>query len=347
MKYIALTSSVKNQYSMVSNVFIDTFMRDANGEFIKVYLYLLRCEDGNMPVTVSDIADKLNMTENDILRALKYWNSLKVLKVEYDGSTPVSICLCDLNQPVLAPVEEIAVSKEPAENKSTAVKRSYSPAEIRRLCEQEDIKELLYIIQKYMGAPLTPTETSTIIYIYSDLAFSAELIEYLIEYCLSGNHRSFNYICKVAMNWYDNGITTVAEAKETSGIRSSRNAAVFRSFGIIDRNVTPIESEFITRWFDEYNFSTELVSEACKKTILAVSKPNFAYAESILKKWHNAGITTLEDVKKLESGFRTKITVPVTSKAAPVQQSVNKFNNFPQRSYNFDDSKDDLIIINQ
>ena len=76
---------------MVSNVFIDTFMRDANGEFIKVYLYLLRCEDGNMPVTVSDIADKLNMTENDILRALKYWNSLKVLKVEYDGSTPVSI----------------------------------------------------------------------------------------------------------------------------------------------------------------------------------------------------------------------------------------------------------------
>ena len=99
--------------------------------------------------------------------------------------------------------------------------------------------------------------------------------------------------------------------------------------------------------FDEYNFSTELVSEACKKTILAVSKPNFAYAESILKKWHNAGITTLEDVKKLESGFRTKITVPVTSKAAPVQQSVNKFNNFPQRSYNFDDSKDDLIIINQ
>ena len=290
MKYIALTSSVKNQYSMVSNVFIDTFMRDANGEFIKVYLYLLRCEDGNMPVTVSDIADKLNMTENDILRALKYWNSLKVLKVEYDGSTPVSICLCDLNQPVLAPVEEIAVSKEPAENKSTAVKRSYSPAEIRRLCEQEDIKELLYIIQKYMGAPLTPTETSTVIYIYSDLAFSAELIEYLIEYCLSGNHRSFNYICKVAMNWYDNGIT---------------------------------------------------------KTILAVSKPNFAYAESILKKWHNAGITTLEDVKKLESGFRTKITVPVTSKAAPVQQSVNKFNNFPQRSYNFDDSKDDLIIINQ
>ena len=78
MKYIALTSSVKNQYSMVSNVFIDTFMRDANGEFIKVYLYLLRCEDGNMPVTVSDIADKLNMTENDILRALKYWNRLNM-----------------------------------------------------------------------------------------------------------------------------------------------------------------------------------------------------------------------------------------------------------------------------
>ena len=145
-------------------------------------------------------------------------------------------------------------------------------------------------------------------------------------------------------------MTTVfllAEAKEASGIRSNRAATVFRSFGITDRSVTPIENEFITRWFDEYNFSTELVSEACKKTILAVSKPNFAYAESILKKWHNAGITTLEDVKKLEAGFRAKITVPVTSKAAPVQQPVNKFNNFPQRSYNFDDMENNLIISNR
>ena len=74
MKRLTLNSVKKNNETSVSNIFLDTYMRDANGEFVKVYLYLLRCTDSaDSDITMSDIADKLNLTEKDVIRALKYF----------------------------------------------------------------------------------------------------------------------------------------------------------------------------------------------------------------------------------------------------------------------------------
>ena len=55
---------------MVANEFIDRYMAVANGEYVKVYLYLLR-HDGR-EITVGEIADALNHTESDVKRAIAY-----------------------------------------------------------------------------------------------------------------------------------------------------------------------------------------------------------------------------------------------------------------------------------
>ena len=53
--------------TMVENTFIDQFMPAASGDFVKIYLYLLRCvQDGQTDVTVSQVADALNYTEADV-----------------------------------------------------------------------------------------------------------------------------------------------------------------------------------------------------------------------------------------------------------------------------------------
>jgi len=57
--------------TIVDNEFIDRYMAAANGEYVKVYLYLLR--HGQEPLNVSNIADALNHTEADVKRALAYW----------------------------------------------------------------------------------------------------------------------------------------------------------------------------------------------------------------------------------------------------------------------------------
>lgn len=389
-KQISLNSIKKNNETAVSNVFLDYYMGDANGEFVKVYLYLLRCigrTDSN--VTISGIADTLNLTEKDIIRALNYWNKKAVLDVVFDADRePSSITFLPLealealealdsldadkplkdaetselksvNEELSATDETIteeAVCKNPvavnrgsdksADNNNNSGSRPvYSAAQLKALKEQEDIKQLLYIVEKYLEKTLNATDMSTIIYIYSDLGFDEELVEYLVEYCVSNNHRSLYYIEKVALNWHAEGITTVSAARENAAIRNTRTHTVCTTFGIGDRNITPAEMEFITKWYSEYGFDTDMVEEACRRTIMSVSKPSFSYADGILKKWRSANIYTMADLKKLDAGFKAKISVPVTAKL-PAKTTGNKFNNYSQRSYNFDELEKRLVSKN-
>ena len=84
MKTLTLKNKFQTNATLLPNDFIDNYMVNANGEFIKVYLFLLRhAEDDNPALTLSMIADCLNNTEKDILRALRYWESEGLLRSEY------------------------------------------------------------------------------------------------------------------------------------------------------------------------------------------------------------------------------------------------------------------------
>ena len=71
-------------FTVISNRFIDVYMKDANDAQIKVYLYLVRMLGANLATSVSEIADKFNHTEKDVVRALKYWEKAQLLSLEYD-----------------------------------------------------------------------------------------------------------------------------------------------------------------------------------------------------------------------------------------------------------------------
>lgn len=344
MGRLTLNSSKKNNETAVSNIFLDVYMKNANGEFVKVYLYLLRCMgDSSRSITTSDIADNLNMTEKDVVRAFKYWNKEAVISVEFDseGNDPVSITFLPLEENNTAATAEETVAPEVKTSERPA-SVSYTAAQIKRMREQEDNKQLFYIIEQYVAKPLSPADASKIIFMKDSLNMSSELIEYLVEYCVSNKQTSFRYMEKIALSWFDNGITTVEDAKNEAQIFVKRNAPVLKSFGIKGRNLTPAETEFIDRWYDEYGFDSEIIVEACNRTVISMGKPNFTYADGILRKWRSAGVHTPEDLRALDSGFRKQFTVPVGTAPAKTN-TTNKFNNFSQRSYDFDEVEKRLI----
>lgn len=360
MKRLSLSSSQVNTITTVSNSFIDNFMMDANGEFVKVYIYLLR-HLSSSDISMGDIADRLNLTEKDVVRALKYWDQKSVLSVTFKGNEPESITILELDSVSQTSKETVATLSEinteetvntdintdtEASDVSHPDKNAYSPAQIKRLKEQEDIRELLFIVEQYIGKTLSGTDVNTVIYIHNGLGFSPDLVEYLVEYCVTNNHTSLRYIEKVALAWHSQGITNINDAKEAAAIRSKRTIAVTRAFGISDRNLTPIELDFINRWYDDYGFDPVIVEEACKRTILTMSKPNFSYTDGILRKWKTNNLHTLEDLKNFDAGYRAKITVPAGNKTN-VAKSTNNFNNFSQRTYNFDEIEKTLISNNK
>ena len=72
--------------TVVSNLFIDEYMKDANDAQFKVYIYLLRVMNANATTSISDMADLFNHTEKDIIRALTYWEKHHLLSLEYDSN---------------------------------------------------------------------------------------------------------------------------------------------------------------------------------------------------------------------------------------------------------------------
>ena len=64
MKQIKLKRCRQDNAILLDHEFIDQYMPEANGEYVKVYLLLLRLlNDANTPLTVSGIADILDDTE--------------------------------------------------------------------------------------------------------------------------------------------------------------------------------------------------------------------------------------------------------------------------------------------
>ena len=62
MSNITLHTDSPATTTCVPNVFIDRYMVHASGEFVKIYLYLLRCINGNKSeLSISKMADNLNI----------------------------------------------------------------------------------------------------------------------------------------------------------------------------------------------------------------------------------------------------------------------------------------------
>lgn len=312
----------------VSNIFIDYYMPEANGSFVKVYLYLLRCMQRTPEVlSISYLADQLGETEKDILRALKYWEKIKLLtlKTGPDGSVS-SISLLTPVKPVTAEVQNApALLERPV----------YTTEQIAALSNDEEVKWIITIIENYLSRPLRPKDLQLILYLYDTLRFSAELIFYLYEHCISKGKKNASYIEAVAVSWAEQGISTVEEAENASIQYNSSYSAVTKAFGL-NRMPGAAERRYIDSWIQGLGFSIELVTEACNRTLLNTQKPDFKYTDRILNNWYKKGVKSSEDIKKLDSEFNASRAGKLASPEAQPKLP-NRFHSFPQRDYSQED----------
>lgn len=362
MNKISINADGIYGFTLIPNAFIDKFMPSANGAYVKVYLYLLRCFTGSFPeVTISSIADYLDNTEKDIIRALNYWEKLHLLSLSRNTSKEITeIRLIDLTaketkntQPYQtitstsnpnelthsdSELDEIAVSIHTGTK--PAQRQSYSAEKIAKMSNNDEIKWAMHIVEIYLDRPLKPMDIQLILYLYEELRFSAELIMYLYEYCVSKGKKNTSYIEAVALTWAEEGIDTEEKAKEATAAYNDHFNAVNKAFGM-NRSPGQIERQYIKKWVEVFNFSDEILTEACNRTILRTSKPDFKYTDKILETWFKKGVKGKADIIRLDEEFNknnhTYSNQKVTPKAKP---SSNKFNQFPQRTYTAKDYAD-------
>lgn len=402
MTAINISSDIATSFTTVSDIFIDQYMPKANGEFVKVYLYLLRATGSGAGIaTISEIADHFSNTEADIIRALNYWASEGILQLQSGADGQImGINLCSLsvsgmqaaqsniqsavadnaaqnnlqNSVVNNAAQNIlknGVVNNAAQNISTAniqmqdsvveklksqatdkpapSQKEYTLDEIKEFRKNPDISELFFIIETYLKHTLSSTDTNMVLYWLDELHFSTDLVEYLVEYCITKGHSSLRYMNKVALGWADAGIKTVDQAKDDAAAHSQIYYSVMKALGITGRNLVDSEVSLINKWVGEYGFDIELVKAACSKTISAIQKPSFEYTDSILANWRKKDVHTLKDVEVLDANFAKANKASATGSSQGTNaangsskpksnnsSSKNKFNNFNQRNNDYD-----------
>ena len=348
-----------NAYNVtpVPTAFLDTYMPHANGEFVKVYLRLLRLAASGQSSALSDVADTLSCTEKDVVRALRYWEKAGLLKLQSDAGgeiTGIAFVPIDSSPERAGRTETGNVDTNGTETgsetnatddktsdlrrkapESTVPKRKQlTAARITQLEDTEDFMYLLFVSGQYLGRNLTRTDIDTLGYFYDELHMGVDLIEYLIEYCVSNNHTSIRYIETVGLAWHAEGITTVEAAKEAGRKYNKDYYAILKALGIYNHSPISAEIQLMDKWMKTYSFTMDVIREACTRTVMQTAKPTLAYADGILTRWYNEHIRTLEDVKSEDEERRRKKSQDQKRPSSGRERKPSgSFYNFEQRSY--------------
>ena len=183
-------------------------------------------------------------------------------------------------------------------------------------------------------------------FFYDDLHFSADLLEYLVEYCVSKGRTSIHYLKKVGLAWQESGIRDVASAKQETTTFNKHYYTILKAFGIRNRAPVEKEAEMMDRWLNTYGFTIDLIIEACQRTVSKIGQPSFQYAEGILSKWKEQGVRSMADVEQRDAEHqkrkKTASDQNAARKTAPAASS-NRFNNFHQREYDYQKLEEQLL----
>ena len=304
----------------VPNAFIDRFMAQAPGEYVKIYLYLLRClYDREGSFSFARAAQLFDSSEGDIRRALLFWEDEGLLTLEgsEDAITGISLCTAAAG----ARDSDTPAQAAPAEN-ADALPR-YPAAKIRAFRADEEISQMIFVAAQYLGHRPQQQELCCFYYWNKVLGFSPDLIIELVDLCVSDGAADISDLHRCALDWHDAGVQNAADARACMKRRRAqkqRDAAldalsqkVCAALGITGRALSDGERTHVCRWAGEWNFSEDLILEACRRTIANTHQASFDYAETILHNWHRAGITDMDGVHTQDEAYHAQRRAPSRS----------------------------------
>lgn len=315
-------------FTPVNNIFIEKYMPQARGEFVKIYLLMLKHNiSGELGVSSSILASSLNLLESDIMNALSYWNDQGIIKLtQIDKMGNYNVEFLDLTE------EPIQTTKQ---------------VDLLEALGSNNTKDMLKDIETLLARPLSPNEMSIYLNWQRELGFSSELILILMEYCISKGKSDPRYIEKVALSWHDQKITNIEQAQNL--IKKTEDKwlnirKILSYLGINNVDIMKPQQDLIEKWLLMYKFPNEIIFKACDICFERLNRADFKYIDGILTNWNKNNIRTLEDIALKD----TKNNKNVNYQKNYVHNNNNdksslKFNNFEAREYDYDSLEKKLL----
>ena len=363
MKKLSLHSDLSNEYIEIPVDVIDRYMPQATAAALKVYLYLLRASrDHSILLSVNDMADLFDVTPNKILQALSWWEGQGLLSLKFSDGELQDITLLPIARPDSSPVqaavpepERPSILRQPAPSGVSESARPAVPGNVRALIrgalresvpagkaaapgpmdlsvlmDDSGFGDILSLAEFYIKKPLSASMRDALGYCYLSFGRQGDIIEYLLEYCIERGHTSPHYLKGVAEGWKKDGLNTLDEIRSEKALRAKSVYGIMNAFGL-DRKPVQDELRFIEQWND--SFSSDMILEACRRTMAALAKPSFPYADSILNRWKESGAVTLSDVEALDLKHQESRKKAAAQEGKPPKNS--SFKNFEERDTDY------------
>ena len=261
---------------------VDSHLKLAGALQLRVILYCLR-HTYDAEVNPALMAELFSVSEEDINDALMFWTELGLIECEGAAFTPTTP----------APeVKKVAPPKAPRPDRKEVARRGM---------ESPEIAFLLNEAQQKFGRMLKQSESSVLVWIYDDLGLDASVILMILQHAVQSEKVNITYIERVARDWAENGIDTIAAAEqrivELNNNRSAWNK-MRRAFGLDSRSPSATEQAIAVSAVIEWKMDDALLKRAYDACVDTCGKYNIKYIKKVLTEWHKQGIGSVEELEK-------------------------------------------------
>ena len=280
MKYFPNPAAFKRSFD-VPKVVAEDHLKLATATQLRVLLYV--CNSLTEDPSDGQIAAYLGLDEAEVQDALGYWK-MAGLFVSKGADAPETK---KTPKKVVAPRDNLPRPQQIAE-------LGKSDPQIKSLLDEAELK---------FGRTLSQNEMGIITWFYTDAGLDISVILMLLEYAKQQNKLNTSYIKRLGAEWVNDGIDTLEAVDgyiKLAALKQSAWGVVRSTFGIEPRIASSKELQNSHLWLNEWGFNREMLKAAYDICVDTTSVFSMNYVAGILKKWHEKGVKTLEDIEKID-----------------------------------------------
>ena len=284
MKYvIEETNDFFLNDTAIENLFISEYIVSAPGDYVKVYLFGAMCSQNNITLETKVMASTLGISEDKVLKAWEYWETMGAIKRLYigdSGELDFSVQFLKLKNRFYS----IGLEKKSSSEDENA-DNSNKPDESANVFGNEEVKTLIKNIEKTIGTNMTTYGFEAIIRLINEKHAAIDMIDYAAQYSNNRQKGDMRYIVRVVENWLEKGIRDRESAVNYVREHDERYfvySVIMKNLFGYDRPPNQGEKEMMNRWLDDEGYSLERIISACKKTT-GIREPNFNYVNKVLQ----------------------------------------------------------------
>ena len=310
MKLEKTDKSILFSCTELPDVFFTEYLPQANGEFVRVYLFMVFLSKYDKEIKLNDLSKKLNIPFSTIQAALIFWEEAGVITKKLNGYVINNLQEIELHKSY---VPNLSLSKEKIESNERSQYRA---------------KAIESINAQYFQGVMSPSWYSSIDLWFNKYGFDEQVMVALFDYCFNKSALNKNYVQAVAEGWASHKIKSYNDLEKYSQKHESMvklKKAIAKKLGRYTP-LTQFEDAYIEKWVLDYNYPLEIINIALKKTT-SKSNPNFDYLDKIISDWHDRNLKTAEEIEQFMAEFKQK------NKNINNLKKQTNYNNYNKRTY--------------